>query len=94
MKVTLRLFLPMLADVVGRNELEVDFDGRTAGDLLRHLIATHGRRAADALLDSGGLLDLEVQLLRNRREWITRENLDTELEGGDQITIMVLMGGG
>ncbi|HUT77175.1 MAG TPA: MoaD/ThiS family protein [Polyangia bacterium] len=94
MKVALKLYLPMLADVIGRSELEVTFDGRTAADLLRHLVATHGKRAAGALFDTSGRLDLEVQLLRNRKEWITRENIETELDDGDQITIMVLMGGG
>jgi molybdopterin converting factor small subunit len=94
MKVALKLYLPMLAEVVGRSELEVSFDGRTAGDLLRHLIATHGKRAADALFDARGHLDLEVQILRNHKDWITRENLETGLDDGDRITIMVLMGGG
>jgi len=93
-KVALKLYLPMLSEVVGRDELEVTFDGRTAGDLLDHLMRTYGKGARDALLDERGRLDMEVQLLRNRQDWITGESLDTELADGDHVTIMVLMAGG
>jgi molybdopterin converting factor small subunit len=93
-KVQLKIFLPMLSAVTGRDELEVEFDGRTAGDLIRHLIVDYGKRARDALLDEAGKLDMEVQLLKNRKDWITQENLDTALADGDHVTIMVLMAGG
>lgn len=94
MKIDLKIYLPMLTEVVGRDELEVELDGRTAGDLLDHLTRTYGKGARDALLDERGQLDLEVQLLRNRKDWITRDSLNTELEEGDHVTIMVLMAGG
>jgi len=93
-KIDLKIYLPMLTEVVGRDELEVELDGRTAGDLLDHLTRTYGKGARDALLDERGQLDLEVQLLRNRKDWITRDSLNTELEEGDHVTIMVLMAGG
>lgn len=94
MRVELKIFLPMLSEAIGTDRLEVEFDGATAGDLIRHLTTTYGRRGRDALLDDRGRLDVEVQLLRNRRDWITGENLDTALRDGDHVTIMVLMAGG
>ena len=94
MRVELKIYLPMLTEVVGRDELEVELDGRTAGDLLDHPTRTYGKGARDALLDDRGRLDVEVQLLRNRKDWITGENLDTVLADGDHVTIMVLMAGG
>lgn len=94
MKVGLKLFLPMLSEIVGSDELEVDFAGSTAGDLIQHLTKTYGKRARDALLDDRGALDVEIQLLKNRKDWITQENLDTELADGDHVTVMVLMAGG
>jgi MoaD family protein len=93
-KVELKIYLPMLSEVVGRDELEVEIDGRTAGDLLAYLTRTYGKRARDALLDDRGELDVEVQLLKNRKDWITQQSLDTPLEDGDHVTIMVLMAGG
>ena len=94
MKIELKIYLPMLSEVMGRDELEVELDGRTAGDLLDHLTRTYGKGAREALLDDRGQLDVEVQLLRNRKDWITQESLDTRLEDGDHVTIMVLMAGG
>jgi len=94
MKVGLKLFLPMLSEAVGASELELDFDGSTVDDLLRHLIRRYGRRAREALYDKTGTLDLEVQVLVNKKSWVTRENLDTPLCDGDHVTIMVLMAGG
>lgn len=94
MKVELKIYLPMLSDVIGRDELALEFEGSTAGDLLRYLTRTYGKGARDALLDAQGKLDMEVQLLKNRKDWITQESLDTQLAEGDHVTIMVLMAGG
>jgi molybdopterin converting factor small subunit len=94
MRIALKIFLPMLSEVTGTSELEVEVDGTTAADLIRHLTATYGQKARDALLDDNGQLDVEVQLLRNRKDWITGENIDTALADGDHVTIMVLMAGG
>jgi len=93
-KIELKIYLPMLSEVVGRDLLEIEFEGATASDLLGHLTKTYGKGAHNALLDDQGKLDVEVQLLRNRRDWITQENLDTALKDGDHVTIMVLMAGG
>jgi molybdopterin converting factor small subunit len=94
MKIELKIFLPMLSEVIGTDELAIEFDGRTAADLLGHLTKAYGKKGRDALLDDEGKLDVEVQLLRNRKDWITQENIDTELRDGDHVTIMVLMAGG
>ena len=94
MKIALKIFLPMLAEVIGRDELELDFPGRTVGELLDHLARRHGPRAAKALYDGSGQLDLEVQVLVNRSTWVTRDNLGATLADGDEVRIMVLMGGG
>ena len=94
MKLKLKLFLPMLAEAVGRSELELDFRGETVADLIRHLAGRYGRRAAQALYDGEGELDMEIQVLLNGKTWVTRENLDAPLHDGDQVTLMVLMAGG
>jgi len=92
--IRLRLLLPMLSAAVGRKELELALDGRTVGDLVRQLVSRYGQRARDALLDEQGQLDLEVQLLINRTTWINRDQLDTALDDGDEVMILMLMAGG
>ncbi|MBI4705441.1 MAG: MoaD family protein [Deltaproteobacteria bacterium] len=90
----LQLFQPMLADAVGRSELDVELDGRTVGDLLGYLVRRYGRRARQALLDEQGRLDLEVQVLVNGKTWANRDKLDAPLADGDQVIIMTLLAGG
>jgi MoaD family protein len=93
-RLQLKFFLPMLADAVGKRELQLDFPGETVRDLLSQLVRRYGRRAAEALYDSEGKLDLEVQVLINESKWVNRESLDTSIRDGDQVTIMILMAGG
>ena len=93
-KVNLKLFLPVLPEAIGRKELEVEFDGRTVGDLIEHLVTQYGRKARQALYDEKGDLDLAVQVLLNGEEWITRDQLDTTLEDGDSVMLMMMMAGG
>ena len=94
MKVNLKLFLPVLSEVIGRKELEVEFDGQTIGDLIEHLATQYGRKARQALYDEKGDLDLAVQVLLNGEEWIARDRLDTALQDGDSVMIMMMMAGG
>lgn len=94
MRVSLQIFLPMLAEAIGRSQLEVNFDGQTVRDLLEHLMQRYGRKARQALLDERGELDMVIQLLLNGKEWITREQLDTPLTDGDTLGLMIFMAGG
>lgn len=94
MKVNLRIFLPMLSDVIGRKELEVEFAGTTVQDLIDHLATHYGRKAEQALYDKNGELDPVVQVLLNGEEWITGEQLDTDLQDGDSVVVLMMMAGG
>lgn len=94
MKVNLKIFLPILPEVIGRKELEVVFAGETVNDLIDHLITRYGRKAKQALYDKKGGLDPVVQLLLNGEKWITRDQLDTVLKDGDTVVLMMMMGGG
>jgi MoaD family protein len=94
MKVHLRIHLPMLAEALGRRELEVEFAGQTVSDLVEHLAAQHGRKARQALLDETGELDPIIQVLLNGEQWVTHDRLDTPLQDGDQVMLMLMMAGG
>ena len=94
MKVNLRIFLPKLPEAIGRKELEVEFAGGTIHDLIDHLVTRYGRKAEQALWDEKGELDPVVQVLLNGEVWITRDQLDTALQDGDSVVLMMMMAGG
>jgi MoaD family protein len=94
MKVKLKILLPTLPEATGRKELEIDFAGDTVGDLIEHLITRYGRKARKALCDEQGRLDPVIQVLLNGEEWVTHDRLDTALEDGDNVTLMMMIAGG
>jgi MoaD family protein len=94
MRVHIKVLLPVLPEVIGRKELEVEFAGETVNDLLEHLIGRYGRKARQALYDGKGKLDPVVQVLLNGKEWVTHDRLDTSLQDGDSVVLMVMMAGG
>jgi MoaD family protein len=94
MKVDLKIFLPVLPEVIGRKELQVEFAGETINDLIGHLIAQYGRKARQALYDRDGKLDPVVQILLNGEKWVPHDQLDTVLQDGDEVMLMLMLGGG
>jgi MoaD family protein len=94
MKVNLKILLPVLPEAIGRRELQVEFAGETVSDLIEHLVARYGRRARQALYDEKGQLDPVVQVLLNGKEWVTHDRLDTVLQDGDNVVLMMMLAGG
>ncbi len=94
MKVTLKIFLPELSEVIGAKELEVEFGGETVGDLIEHLATAYGRKARQALYNDSGEFYPIIQVLLNGEEWVTPDQLDRCLRDGDNILLMVMMAGG
>ena len=95
MRVNLKILgLPTLSKVTGKKELDVNFEGKTVNDLIDYIVRRYGRKAEEALLDGGGKLDITIQVLRNGREWITHDCLDTVLRDGDSIALMLMVAGG
>ncbi|MFQ6092006.1 MAG: MoaD/ThiS family protein [bacterium] len=95
MKVHLEIrLLPMLSKVVGKEELEFEFPGRTVKELIDELIRRFGKKAGDALLNERGEFDTMIQIALNRKQWITGDRLDTALKEGDAVAFMLLIGGG
>ncbi|MHC4549249.1 MAG: MoaD/ThiS family protein [Planctomycetota bacterium] len=95
MKVKVKTLLPLLAEAMGRQEQEVEFEGTTVGDLLAHLVRRHGPKARQAIFDESGELDPVVSVLLNEEDWVRRDHLaDTALHDGDTVALMMLMAGG
>jgi len=94
MKVHLKVFLPALPEAMGGKKLEVEFAGETVNDLIEHLLARYGRKAREALYDSQGQLDPVVQILLNGERWVTHDRLDTILQDGDGVMLLLMIAGG
>lgn len=94
MKVNLKILLPVLPEAVGGKKLEVEFAGETVNDLIEHLVARYGRKAKQALYDDEGKLDSLIQVLLNGEEWVSHDQLDTALQDGDSLILMMMMAGG
>ena len=95
MKVNLKILgLPTLSKVTGKKELDVNSEGKTVSDLIGYIVKRYGRKAEQALLDEEGKLDITIQVLLNGREWITHDRLDTVLQDGDSIALMLMVAGG
>ena len=94
MKVNLKLLVPVLPEAIGRRDLEVEFVGETVNGLIEHLVARYGRKARQALFDEKGELDPVIQVLLNGKEWVTHDRLDTALQDGDNVVLMIMMAGG
>jgi MoaD family protein len=94
MKIHLKFFLPGLPEVIGSNELEVEFNGKTVSDLIETLVDQFGQKAREALFDELGKFDPMVQVLLNGEEWVTHDQLHTTLRDGDSLIFMMMMAGG
>lgn len=94
MKVDLKIFLPVLPEATGGKQLQVEFAGDTVNDLIEHLLAQYGRKARQALYEKDGQLDPVVQILVNGERWVPHDQLDTALQDGDEVMLMMMLGGG
>ena len=94
MRIHLKILLPVLPEAIGHKELPLEFAGETVNDLIEHLVARYGRKAKQALYDREGQLDPVVQILLNGEQWVTHDRLDTVLQDGDDVMLMLMLAGG
>ena len=88
------LGLPTLSKLIGKKtELEIA-DGTVAG-LIAHIVSRHGKKASKILLDQAGELDMTIQVMINDEGFVSRDQYSKrQLQEGDQVKIMMLVGGG
>jgi len=86
MKIKLKFFgFPEVERVMGGQEIDLEFEGNTYGDLLNYLHNTYGESIRKTLWQ---------QILRNQKEWIKRDDLTHSLHDGDQLTFLQMVAGG
>lgn len=85
-------FFAHLRDAVGERTIDYEAgDGATVGDVLREL----SDRYPDLdVLDDSGSLEPHVNVLRNGRNVVHGDGLDTPLEDGDEVGVFPPVEGG
>ena len=95
MKITVEfLSLPNVVRMVGSKTVTLDFVGQNVEDLIQEVVHKYGEDVRRFLLDDTGHLDVTFGVMINKQEWIRRNQMDRPLEDGDQVTILMLAGGG
>ncbi len=88
------LSLPIVTKIVGGKSLSLNFSGQTIDDLINEIVNKYGEKVRRFFLDESGKLDRVFKILLNKKEWISRDQMNKTLKEGDQVTIMMLIGGG
>jgi hypothetical protein len=88
------LSLPLVTRELGKKKISVVFPGDNLLQLLKYL-SEKVKKFREMVLDGGETLAPDVQLYVNGASRVSGENVDsTGLKDGDQVTFMMLVGGG
>ena len=88
------LSLPLITKAIGSKSISLNIPGSTVDDLLRELANKYGPKVDEFLFDESGKLDNSLKMLLNKKEWIYSNQTNKSLKEDDQLTIMLLAGGG
>jgi molybdopterin converting factor small subunit len=88
------LSLPNVVKMVGSKTVTMDYSGQTVEGLIRQVAEKYGKDVKKFLLDETGRLDMAFRIMRNKEEWIQSDQMQTPLQDGDRLTIMMLVAGG
>ncbi len=84
-------FVGVLQRIVGRREEVVSVpENTTLGDLLRELIARHGRELEEHLLENGNLAALATVLI-NGRNALSQGGLQAKLTDGSESHVEIVV---
>ncbi|WP_299330669.1 ubiquitin-like small modifier protein 1 [Haloplanus sp.] len=87
-------FFATFREAVGQKELEREFkNGSTVGDVLTTLETEYDGMEGQ-LLDDEGELQPNLNILKNGREVLHMEGLDTVMEDGDTLSVFPPVAGG
>lgn len=88
------LGIPGAIKAVGQKEVTVQLDTPTLGTLLRHLEQAYGKPLRDVLFTRTGEVDTAIQILHNGKDFVARDDLGKHLQEGDDVTFLMMVGGG
>ncbi len=88
------LGFPMVSDVIGKKNMELDIPGNTVKDLIDELIRLYGKKVREAFYDEKGRFDVTLQMTLNGKIFIPADKQHTPLNEGDTLVFMLLLAGG
>lgn len=86
-------FLKPFSDAVGKDKIELDFDGVSLKDLLKVLVNKYPQLKKEFYTKTGELTDY-VCMFVNDKLITTLNGINTELENGDELLFFVPISGG
>ena len=88
------LGLPSLSKLIGR-KTDIEMTDGSLADLIKHIVDRAGSKGRKILLDDSGQLDMTIQVMLNDEGFVPRDKLaQQKLKDGDNVKIMLLVGGG
>lgn len=92
MKLKIQLLKPF-SEAVGKNELELDFDGNTLEDLLKLLIDKYPKLKREIYTKTGELTEY-ICVFVNDKPISALNGISTELKNNDEILFFIPISGG
>jgi MoaD family protein len=92
MKLKIKLLKPF-SDIVGKRELEIDFEGDTLKDLLNLLVERYSPLLKEFYTEKGELAD-SICVIINDKPLSALDGMDTGLKNGDEVLLFVAVSGG
>ena len=92
MKLKLNLLKPF-SDAVGKKELWIEFNGNTIEELFRYLIQKYPKLGKELLKKNNEITDY-VSVFVNDKPISVLDEMETQLEDGDELLLFVPISGG
>lgn len=86
--------LPTLSKIIGKKS-QIEISDGTVADVVSNIVNRVGPQAGKILLDQSGNLDMSIQLMINDEGFLARDEYSRrQLQDGDRVKFMLLVGGG
>ncbi|MBU0497566.1 MAG: MoaD family protein, partial [Candidatus Thermoplasmatota archaeon] len=92
MKIKIKLLKPF-SDAVGKNELYIDFNGLTLGDLVETLVERYPLLKKEIYIEKESLTDF-ICIFVNDKPFSTLNGLKSELHNEDEVLFFIPISGG
>ena len=86
--------LPTLSKIIGKKS-QIEISDGTVADVVSKIVNRVGAQAGKILLDQSGNLDMSIQVMINDEGFLARDEYGRrQLQDGDRVQFMLLVGGG
>jgi len=92
MKIKIKLLKPF-SNIVGKSELELEFDGKNLDDIIKELVTRYPKLKGEFYKDNNELTEY-VCMFVNDKPAVALKGTNTELKNGDEILFFIPISGG